>query len=52
MTDYVGVSIDTLLTAAGVRRLRFLDEDEPGFWEANGYHMDGDPWRVQRYTGD
>lgn len=39
-------------SAKWVRRLRFLDEDEPGFWEANGYHMYGDPWREQRYTGD
>jgi DMSO/TMAO reductase YedYZ molybdopterin-dependent catalytic subunit len=39
-------------SAKWVRRLRFLDEDEPGFWEENGYHMYGDPWREQRYTGD
>lgn len=26
--------------------------DEPGFWERNGYHMYGDPWREQRYWGD
>ncbi|MEP7067419.1 MAG: sulfite oxidase-like oxidoreductase, partial [Gemmatimonadota bacterium] len=26
--------------------------DEPGFWEALGYHMRGDPWKEQRYTGD
>jgi DMSO/TMAO reductase YedYZ molybdopterin-dependent catalytic subunit len=39
-------------SAKWARRLRFIDEDEPGFWEANGYHMYGDPWREQRYTGD
>ena len=39
-------------SAKWVRRLRFMDEDEAGFWEANGYHMYGDPWREQRYTGD
>jgi DMSO/TMAO reductase YedYZ molybdopterin-dependent catalytic subunit len=27
-------------------------EDEPGFWEAAGYHDYGDPWREQRYQGD
>jgi DMSO/TMAO reductase YedYZ molybdopterin-dependent catalytic subunit len=35
-----------------VRGLRFLDHDEPGFWERNGYHMYGDPWREQRFWGD
>lgn len=24
-------------------------EDTPGFWERNGYHMRGDPWREERY---
>jgi DMSO/TMAO reductase YedYZ molybdopterin-dependent catalytic subunit len=27
-------------------------EDEPGFWEQNGYHMRGDPWKEQRYDTD
>ena len=22
-----------------------MDHDEPGFWEANGYHNRGDPWK-------
>jgi DMSO/TMAO reductase YedYZ molybdopterin-dependent catalytic subunit len=35
-----------------IRGLRFLDNDEPGFWERNGYHMYGDPFREQRYWGD
>lgn len=35
-----------------VRGLTFLDHDTPGFWERNGYHMYGDPWREQRYWGD
>lgn len=39
-------------SAKWVRGLRLLPEDEPGFWEANGYHMYGDPWREQRYWGD
>jgi DMSO/TMAO reductase YedYZ molybdopterin-dependent catalytic subunit len=25
-------------------------EDRPGFWEANGYHMRGDPWKQERYS--
>ena len=24
----------------------------PGFWESLGYHIYGDPWREQRYSGD
>jgi DMSO/TMAO reductase YedYZ molybdopterin-dependent catalytic subunit len=39
-------------SAKWARRLRFIDGDEPGFWESNGYHMYGDPWKEQRYTGD
>jgi DMSO/TMAO reductase YedYZ molybdopterin-dependent catalytic subunit len=26
--------------------------DQRGFWERNGYHDYGDPWREQRYWGD
>jgi DMSO/TMAO reductase YedYZ molybdopterin-dependent catalytic subunit len=39
-------------SAKWVRGLRLLNEDEPGFWEAVGYHNYGDPWREQRYWGD
>ena len=39
-------------SAKWVRGLRLLAHDEPGFWESNGYHMYGDPWREQRYWGD
>ena len=39
-------------SAKWVRGLRLLDDDEPGFWETYGYHMYGDPWREQRYSGD
>ena len=28
-----------------------LSADEPGFWERNGYHMYGDPFKEQRYWG-
>lgn len=34
------------------RGFDLLDRDEPGFWERNGYHMYGDPFREQRYWGD
>ena len=39
-------------SAKWVRELRLMPSDTPGFWEALGYHMYGDPWREQRYTGD
>ena len=35
-----------------VRGIEFLDHDAPGFWEQNGYHMYGDPWREQRFNTD
>ena len=39
-------------SAKWVRGLRVTDEDDPGFWEQNGYHNRGDPWREERYWGD
>src|SRR4029079_1920364 len=33
----------------GIRGLRLQSEDEPGFWETNGYNNYGDPWKEQRY---
>ena len=39
-------------SAKWVRRLRFMPDDEPGFWETRGYHNYGDPWKEQRYDGD
>ena len=39
-------------SAKWVRGLELRDEDEPGFWEAYGYHNYGDPWNEQRYRGD
>jgi DMSO/TMAO reductase YedYZ molybdopterin-dependent catalytic subunit len=39
-------------SAKWVRGLSLMNEDQPGFWESNGYHMYGDPWREQRYWGD
>lgn len=39
-------------SAKWVRRLTLTHEDQPGFWESLGYHIYGDPWREQRYSGD
>jgi DMSO/TMAO reductase YedYZ molybdopterin-dependent catalytic subunit len=39
-------------SAKWVRGLRLMNDDTPGFWETYGYHMYGDPWLEQRYSGD
>jgi DMSO/TMAO reductase YedYZ molybdopterin-dependent catalytic subunit len=36
-------------SAKWVRGLVMTQNDEPGFWEQNGYHMHGDPWTEERY---
>jgi len=36
-------------SAKWVRGLELLEQDYPGFWEQNGYHMRGDPWAEERY---
>ena len=36
-------------SAKWVRGFELLEEDYPGFWEQNGYHMRGDPWEEERY---
>ena len=39
-------------SAKWISRLELTATDRPGFWERNGYHDRGDPWREQRYQGD
>jgi len=39
-------------SAKWVRSLELVEKDRPGFWEHNGYHMYGDPFKEQRHTGD
>jgi DMSO/TMAO reductase YedYZ molybdopterin-dependent catalytic subunit len=36
-------------SAKWVRGLTMMENDDPGFWEQNGYHIYGDPWQEQRY---
>jgi DMSO/TMAO reductase YedYZ molybdopterin-dependent catalytic subunit len=36
-------------SAKWVRGIVMHDNDDPGFWEQNGYHTYGDPWKEQRY---
>jgi len=35
-----------------VRGIELMAKDAPGFWEQNGYHIYGDPWREQRFDTD
>jgi DMSO/TMAO reductase YedYZ molybdopterin-dependent catalytic subunit len=39
-------------SAKWVRELVLSEHDRLGFWESNGYHRRGDPWREERYRGD
>ncbi|MDU0814076.1 sulfite oxidase-like oxidoreductase [Bacillus siamensis] len=39
-------------SAKWLRGIQFTKENHPGFWEKNGYHMRGDPWKNQRFTWD
>jgi DMSO/TMAO reductase YedYZ molybdopterin-dependent catalytic subunit len=39
-------------SAKWLRKIECVAEETPGFWEENGYHIRGDPWREQRYSDD
>ncbi|KAA6485329.1 sulfite oxidase-like oxidoreductase [Agrobacterium rhizogenes] len=39
-------------SAKWLARIELIAADKAGFWEENGYHMFGDPWREQRYSDD
>ena len=36
-------------SAKWVESVELMEQDRPGFWERNGYHMHGDPWKDERY---
>lgn len=36
-------------SAKWIAGIEFLEKDRAGFWERNGYHMRGDPWKEERY---
>lgn len=38
-------------SAKWIAAIEFIAHDKPGFWERNGYHMNGDPWREERFGG-
>ncbi len=37
-------------SAKWVRGIELMQEERPGFWEQNGYHLRGDPWKEERYS--
>ena len=37
-------------SAKWVTGVEFTAQDRPGFWESNGYHNHGDPWKEERYS--
>jgi DMSO/TMAO reductase YedYZ molybdopterin-dependent catalytic subunit len=36
-------------SAKWLRHITVMEKDQPGYWEARGYHMRGDPWAEERY---
>jgi len=36
-------------SAKWLRGIELRATDAPGFWEQNGYHMHGDPWKEERF---
>ena len=36
-------------SAKWIRGIEFMAGDRPGFWERNGYHMNGEYWREERF---
>jgi DMSO/TMAO reductase YedYZ molybdopterin-dependent catalytic subunit len=37
-------------SAKWITGIKFVREDQPGFWETRGYNNHGDPWKEQRYA--
>ena len=37
-------------SAKWIARIELTAEDRPGFWERNGYHRLGNPWREERFS--
>jgi DMSO/TMAO reductase YedYZ molybdopterin-dependent catalytic subunit len=36
-------------SAKWLSAIELIDQDRAGFWERNGYHMHGDPWKEERF---
>ncbi|WP_372634440.1 sulfite oxidase-like oxidoreductase [Cohnella sp.] len=59
LTDKHGWPLRTIVphryfwkSAKWVRRIEFMTEDRPGFWERNGFHNEADPFAEQRFSGE
>jgi DMSO/TMAO reductase YedYZ molybdopterin-dependent catalytic subunit len=37
-------------SAKWVEGVEFMAKDRAGFWESNGYHIHGDPWKEERFN--
>ena len=37
-------------SAKWITGVRFVERDEPGYWEVRGYNNNADPWKEQRYA--
>jgi len=37
-------------SAKWVTGVEFTEDDKAGFWESNGYHNHGDPWKEERFS--
>ena len=33
-----------------IKKIQFIEKDEPGFWEVRGYNNHGNPWKQERYS--
>jgi DMSO/TMAO reductase YedYZ molybdopterin-dependent catalytic subunit len=39
-------------SAKWLRGLEFVEQEQPGFWEQNGFHLHADPFAEQRFSGN
>jgi DMSO/TMAO reductase YedYZ molybdopterin-dependent catalytic subunit len=39
-------------SAKWLRGLEFVEQEQPGFWERNGFHLHADPFAEQRFSGE
>ena len=37
-------------SAKWIKEIQFTSNPMPGFWEVRGYHMNGDPWKQERFS--
>jgi DMSO/TMAO reductase YedYZ molybdopterin-dependent catalytic subunit len=39
-------------SAKWLRKIEFMKDDRPGFWERNGFHNEAEPFREERFSGE